>query len=69
MEPFHESFDLQRGAAWYNQTARFNQHHCLLKLALIEFPDKRLEYLPLDHAALVQAILEHRQGDTCESKC
>ena len=68
MEPFHESFYLQRGAAWYKQTARFNQHHCLRQLALIEFPDKRLEYSPLDHAALVQAILERRQEDTCESK-
>jgi len=61
MEPFHESFDLQHGAA-------FNQHHCLRQLALIEFPEKRLEDLPLNHAALVQDILERRQQETCECR-
>ena len=61
MEPFHESFDLQRGAA-------LNRHHCLRQLALIEFGDKRLEDLPLNHAALVQDILERRQQETCECR-
>ena len=68
MEPFHESFDLQRGAAWYKQTARFDQHHCLRQLALIEFPERRLEYVPLSHAALVQDILERREQETCECR-
>ena len=59
MGPLHENFDLQR-------TAALNQHHCVRQLALIEFPDNRLEYLPLNHAALVQDILERRQQETCE---
>jgi len=38
----------------------------LRQLALIEFPEKYLESLPLDHAALLEDIRERRQQEVCE---
>ena len=60
LEPFPDSLDAQRGLA------PFNAHHCLRQLALIEFPEKSLEGLPLDHAALLEDIRERRQQEVCE---